>query len=278
MSASTAAWLAAAALGAYVAYGLVMIRLHPAFLYPFAADVAEIEGFARTDVPVAGADPVGVLAGGPPGGPPVLFFMGNAGALGLFEPWLALHADAGRRVVAMEYRGGGGLAGQPSEARLKADALAVHDWLAGQGAPVAVHGFSLGAGLAVHVAARRPLAAAILEAPFSSACRIMARAALLPACLMPVQRWDSAAEAGAVAAPVLVVHGDADEVIPIAEGQRLARAFEVAGGDVVFEAVPAGRHGDLPTIPAYRDAVARFLAAHTPQAGAGRPGPAAQAP
>jgi pimeloyl-ACP methyl ester carboxylesterase len=260
----TLAWGAAALLVAYAAYGLVMVRLHPVFLYPFAADVAQVAGFARVEVPVAGADPVGVLAGGPPDGPPVLFFMGNAGALGLFEPWLALHAAAGRRVVAMEYRGGGGLAGQPSEARLKADALAVHDWLAGQGAPVAVHGFSLGAALAVHVAARRPVAATILEAPFSSACRMMARAALLPACLMPVQRWDSAAEAGALAAPVLVIHGDADEVIPVAEGQRLARAIAVAGGDVVFEAVPAGRHGDLPTIPAYRDAVARFLAALAP--------------
>jgi pimeloyl-ACP methyl ester carboxylesterase len=264
MTMSAAAWLVAAVLGTYAAYGLVMIRLHPAFLYPFAAEEAWVEGFARAEVPVAGADPVGVLVGGPPDGPPVLFFMGNAGALGLFEPWLTLHSHAGRRVVAMEYRGGGGLAGQPSEARLKADALAVHDWVAGQGGPVTVHGFSLGAGLAVHVAARRPVAAAILEAPFSSACRMMARAALLPACLMPVQRWDSAAEAGALAAPVLVIHGDADEVIPIGEGRRLARAVEAAGGDVRFEAVPAGHHGDLPSFPAYRAAVARFLGAQAP--------------
>lgn len=258
-----AVWVMAGLAAAYLGYGALMVRLHPVFLYPFSQEAPRLDGFARVEVPLSAAlpdaAPVAVLAGGPEDGAPVLFLMGNAGALGLFEPWLRLHEDAGRRVVAMTYRGGGGEAGTPSEARLKADALAVHDWLAAQGRPVAVHGFSLGAALAVHVAARRAVAAVVLEAPFASACRMMARAALLPACLLPVQRWDSLADAAAVRAPVLVVHGDADEVIPPAEGRRLFDALAEAGAPARFEAVPGGRHGDLPWSPAYRAAVAGFL-------------------
>lgn len=256
--------LLAVVAGLYLAYGALMVWLHPAFLYPFVQDPPRLAGFVRVEVEVPGAAPASVLVGGPEDGAPLLFFMGNAGAAGLFETWLRLHAAAGRRVVALEYRGGGGLPGRPSEARLKADALAVHDWLAARSGPVAVHGFSLGAGLAMHVAARRPVVAVILEAPFASACRLMARAALLPACRMPVQRWDNLADAAAVRAPVLVVHGTADRVIPLSEGRRLADAVAAAGRPARLAAVPGGHHGDLPAFAAYRDAVAEALAGQAP--------------
>jgi pimeloyl-ACP methyl ester carboxylesterase len=248
----------------YLVYGAVMVAVHPAFLYPFTQEPGRVPGFVRIEVEVPGSAPVAVLEGGPQDGPPLLFFMGNAGALGLFEPWLALHRDAGRRVVAMTYRGGGGEPGRPSEARLKADALAVHDWLRGGGRPVLLHGFSLGAGLALHVGARRQVAAVVLEAPFARACGIMARAAFLPACRLPVQKWDNLAEAGSVTAPVLVVHGAADEVIGVDEGRRLAEALARAGRLAGFEVVPGGRHGDLPFTPGYRLALERFLTAQAP--------------
>ncbi len=247
----------AVALALYAAYGALMVRVHPAFLYPFLQDVPRIAGFARADVPIAGAPPASVLVGGPEGGAPVLFFMGNAGAAGLFEDWLRLHADAGRRVVALEYRGGGGLAGTPSEVRLKADALAVHDWLAArEGAPVLLHGFSLGSGLALHVAARREVAGVVLEAPFSRLCRLMARRALLPACLLPVQRWDSLADVPAVTAPVVILHGEADTLIPIGEAERLAAAFARTGRPAEFVRLPGGGHADLPGFAAYADVIA----------------------
>lgn len=248
----------AVVLSLYLAYGVAMVWMHRAFLYPFFPDPADLPGFERIEVAVPGADPVGVLAGGPIDGLPVLFFMGNAGSLAHFEPWLRLHADAGQRVVAMTYRGGGGEPGWPTEARLKADALAVHDWLAGQGSPVALHGFSLGSGLAMHVAARREVRAVLLEAPFASICRLMTRAARLPACWLPVDRWDSVADAEGVSAPVVILHGDVDEAIPLAEGRRLAETLGSGKHPPAFEPIEGGRHGDLPDFAAYRAAVGRF--------------------
>ena len=65
--------------------------------------------------------------------PVVLYFMGNAGSLAAFEPILARQRLGGAPVVvAMTFRGGGGMDGRPSEAGLKSDALMAHDAAAGR--------------------------------------------------------------------------------------------------------------------------------------------------
>ncbi len=241
----------------YMGYGAILVYAHRAIIYPFFADDHPVEGLTRMTVPGPDGARVSVADGG---GPVVLFFMGNAGNLAYFVPWLDLHARAGRTLVAMEYPGGAGLPGKPTEAGLKASALRVYDWAAETwpGRPILVHGYSLGSGLAMHVAARRNVAALLLEAPYGSVCRIMTRRSWLPACLMPfVDRWQSVADVAAVSAPVLILHGDADRVIPLVDGRRLAEAFPA--GTVRMIVLPGGQHADLPDFPAYREAVAWFL-------------------
>jgi fermentation-respiration switch protein FrsA (DUF1100 family) len=245
--------------GIYLAYAVLMVLVHPQFLYPFGADPFDNPEFRQERVSdrdvamasVQGDDPLAVL-----------YFMGNGGALAYFTNTLDAHQDAGRTLAAMEYPGGGGIAGTPSEVGLKADALAAYDWLAAQhDGPIVVHGFSMGTGLAIHVGASRSVDAIVLDAPYAKMCALMTKASWLPACLMPgVQKWNSAADVPALTAPVLIQHGTADQLIPISNGQRLAAIMQGEGLDVTFHAVENATHNNLAGQAGYAGRIDAFLA------------------
>ncbi len=245
--------------GTYLLYAVVMVFAHPQLIYPFGPDAFDDPAFRQdvvTDRNVAmaiseGSDELAVL-----------FFMGNGGSLSYFTFSLDAHENAGRTIAAMAYPGGGGIPGKPSEARLKADALAAYDWLAMQhDGPIAVHGFSLGTGLAIHVAARRPVAAVLLDAPYVTLCELMTKASFLPACYMPgVQKWRSANDVPQLSAPVLVQHGTADQLIPISNGEKLAALMREQGLPVTFHAVDAATHNNLPGQAGYQERINAFLA------------------
>lgn len=236
-----------------------MVVAHPQFIYPFGDTPFESSAFGRevvTDrnVSLAVHEASGDVA--------VMYFMGNGGALAYFQQSLAAHAVAGRTVVAMEYRGGGGIPGKPSEVALKADALAAYDWLAAEFAgDIVVHGFSMGTGLAQYVAAERDVAAVILDAPFVKMCELMTRQSWLPACYLPlVQRWNSAALVPQLSVPVLIQHGTDDQLIPLSDGGRLVRLMQEAGVDVTFHEVDGATHNNLAVQAGYRTRIDAFLA------------------
>lgn len=247
-----------AMLGLYAIYGAMMIALHTKFIYPF-----QNWPFAGTGYEAVQINPdlqVQVFAG-QTGAPIIVYFMGNAGALEAFRVVLDHHKARGRSVVAMAYRGGGGLPGTASEKVLKQDAMDVMAALPGlvPEGPVIIQGYSLGTGIALHVAARHQVRAVILSAPYDRLCRLMARASYLPACLLPVQRWVSARDAPNVQAPVLAQHGTEDTLIPIAEGEKLAARLP----DHQFLPVEGAGHNDLFSKPGYLAAMDAFIDAHT---------------
>ena len=244
--------------GTYLAYAIAMVLIHPQLLYSFGADPFQNSDFRHDvvsdrNVAMATAQGDAPLA--------VLFFMGNGGALAYFTNTLDAHQDAGRTIAAMEYPGGGGIAGKPSEAGLKADALAAYDWLALQhDGPIAVHGYSMGTGLAIHVGASRSVAAIMLDAPYMRMCELMTAASWLPACYMPgVQKWNSAADVSRLTSPILIQHGTADRLIAIANGQRLAAHMQDAGLDVTFHAVKGATHNNLAGQRGYSARIDAFL-------------------
>lgn len=246
-------------MGTYLLYAAVMVAAHPRIIYPFGPDAFDNPTFRQEvvsdrDVALAIADGDDDLA--------VLFFMGNGGALAYFTFSLDAHQDSNRTVVGMQYPGGGGIPGRPSEAGLKADALAAYDWLADQHAgPIVVHGFSLGTGLAIHVAASRDVEAVLLDAPYTTLCELMTKGSYLPACYLPgVQKWRSADDIPGLSAPVLIQHGTADQLIPISYGERLATMMLDAGLSVTFHAVDGATHNNLPGQPGYQDRINGFLA------------------
>jgi len=244
--------------GLYAIYGVMMIALHTKFIYPFQN--RPFAGTGYEAVQINDALQVQVFAG-QRGAPIIVYFMGNAGALEAFRVVLDHHKARGRNVVAMAYRGGGGLTGTPSEKVLKQDAMDVMAALPNlvPDGPVIIQGYSLGTGIALHVAARHQVRAVVLSAPYDRLCRLMARASYLPACLLPVQRWVSAKDAPNVQAPVLAQHGTADTLIPIAEGEKLAARLP----NHQFRRVEGAGHNDLFSHPNYLTVMDAFIDEHT---------------
>lgn len=167
----------------------------------------------------------------------VLYSHGNGEDLGDIEPVMQEWVARGYSVVAYDYAGYGTSTGSPSERAIRADILRVYDYLTAEKgvAPdrILVYGWSLGGTPSVRLAAEKPVAGLILDSTFTSAPRVWTGIPLFP----PV-RFDNLGRIDDATCPVLVVHGEADRMIPFSHGQQLyARAKEpklwlgVAGAD-----------------------------------------------
>ena len=241
-----------------------MVLYRHDLIYPFRtwADARTVTGLPRaaahTLIADDGTEVAYWQAPALGGKPTILYFKGNAGSLASSGPRLAEFALRGYGILALNYRGAGGMPGRPDQERLIADALALYD--KAEVLPV-VWGTSLGAALAVQVASRRQAAAVILETPFASLCETAQHHyPLIPACLvLPDNRWDSAALIGRITAPLLILHGDADQVVPLTHGQSLYRRAPAPKKMIVY---PGGRHNDLRLHGAGADILA-FLATLT---------------
>jgi uncharacterized protein len=166
----------------------------------------------------------------PPGDgrPVIVYFHGNGGHIGYRAERLRRLAREGYGVLLVEYRGYAGNPGSPCEAGLYADAEAALDFLAGERIPASalvLWGESLGSGVAVHLAARKAVAGVILEAPFIS---VVAAAQhhyrFLPAFMLVRDRFDSLSCIGRIRAPLLVLHGERDMIVPVRHGRALLAA------------------------------------------------------
>lgn len=175
--------------------------------------------------------------------PVVLYLHGNAGEIADRPKRWAFLRDQGLGVAYLSYRGFGGSGGTITEAGLHMDADAAHDWLVAQGiAPsdIMVVGESLGSGVAVRLAAERPVGGLLLEAPYSSTADVAARRyPWLPVRLLMLDQYRSIDRIGQVRAPILIQHGTADSTIPFDLGRRL---FDLAPEPKTFRTIPGGTH------------------------------------
>jgi fermentation-respiration switch protein FrsA (DUF1100 family) len=180
-----------------------------------------------------------------PGQPTLLYFHGNGGALETRAERIRAYLDLGRGVYMMSYRGYSGSSGSPSEAANVADALLAYDDLAGMGvAPqdIIIYGESLGTGVGVQVARVKKIAGIVLDSPFTS---IVDRAAQLypwlPARVLLRDRYDSLSVIGEIHAPLLVIHGDADDIVPVEMGRHI---FERANEPKEIKVLRGAGHVD----------------------------------
>lgn len=177
--------------------------------------------------------------------PVVIYFHGNGGALNLRARRFAALASQGIGVVGVSYRGYGGSTGSPSEAGLIADGVAAYEFAAKLYSParVALWGESLGTGVAVAIAAESPVAKLILETPFTSAAEVGASVYFfLPVRMLMKDQFRSDLRIQNVRAPVLILHGERDSVVPIHLSERL---FGMIAGEKKFMRFPGGEHYDL---------------------------------
>jgi fermentation-respiration switch protein FrsA (DUF1100 family) len=178
----------------------------------------------------------------PPRGdkPVFLYFHGNGASLRWrVDRFRALTTD-GSGLVALSYRGYGGSSGRPTEAGLVNDALAAYAFACAryQPARIVLWGESLGSGVAVALAAEYPVGHVILEAPFTSAADVGAgHYWFVPVRLLMKDQFRSDLRIGKVTAPVLVLHGDRDYVVPIALGERLYALIDAPKRFVRFPGV-----------------------------------------
>lgn len=160
-----------------------------------------------------------------PGKPTVLFFHGNAGSVADRADRLRATLSQGFGAAFLSYRGFGRSTAAITEPGLIADADAAYAWLRAQGiAPgqIMFVGESLGTGVAVQIAARHPVGAVALATPYTSTADVAAAVyPWLPVRLLMRDQFRSDLFIGQITAPILIQHGDADQVVPYRFGQAL---------------------------------------------------------
>lgn len=196
-----------------------------------------------------------------PGAAVVVKFHGNASSIADSAALLLPLLKHGQGALLAEYRGYGGNPGRPTETGLIADGRALLRWLAEQGVGpgrIVLYGRSLGSGVAVRLAADTGVAGLVLESPFSSVVDVAgAHYPFLPVRWLIHDRWDSTAVIGRVRAPLLIVHGERDRVVPIRFGRKL---FAAAREPKLFAAIPGAGHNDVLADPKAAAGVRAFLA------------------
>lgn len=186
----------------------------------------------------------------------LLYFGGNAQDLSLGLDTVAAFAP-GHTVYLVAYRGFGLSSGEPTEAALAADAIALFDHVATRHASVDVYGRSLGSGVAMHVAAARPVRRLALVTPFDSVASVgQALYPMAPIDWLLEDRFDSVSRAPLLAMPTLVIIAGRDEVIPPPHSETLVAAFP-APPEVLR--LPEARHADVQAFPDYGDTLRRFF-------------------
>jgi len=193
------------------------------------------------------------------GRPVVLYFQGNGGALRLRAARFRALTEDGMGLIALSYRGYGGSSGSPTEAGLLADARAAYEFARERYAAdrIVLWGESLGSGVAVALAAEKPVAKVVLESPFTSAADVAASVyPFVPVRQLMKDQFRSDERIAKVSAPVLVMHGVRDNVVPFALGEKL---YSLAPGPKRFVRFDGGGHEGLDSLGAL-EAAKKFIA------------------
>ncbi|AFY94512.1 alpha/beta hydrolase [Chamaesiphon minutus] len=153
----------------------------------------------------------------------LLYIHGNAEDLGDIRSQLERLHSWGFSVFAYDYRGYGTSSGKPSESNAYEDADAAYTYLTGQieipASQIIIYGRSVGGGSATELAANNTVGGLILESTFTSAFRVV-----VPFPLLPFDKFTNLDKISKVRCPVLVMHGQSDEIIPFDHGRSLYKA------------------------------------------------------
>ncbi|MBE9028426.1 alpha/beta hydrolase [filamentous cyanobacterium LEGE 11480] len=188
----------------------------------------------------------------------ILYSHGNAETLGSIYPHLLKLKDLGFNVIAYDYRGYGLSQGTPSETNAYQDIEATYKYATEQlqipSRRIILFGRSIGGGPSTYLASQKPIAGLILESTFTSIFRVV-----IPFPLLPFDKFPNRDRIAQVKAPVLIIHGNRDEIIPFEHGKIL---FQAASNPKQFQAIPNAGHNDVSDIGGiiYSQAIKDFVA------------------
>jgi fermentation-respiration switch protein FrsA (DUF1100 family) len=257
-------WLLIVAVAGYIVVVALMYLFQRSLMYfpdttrtpPAAAGLPQAQ-----EIQLTAADGTRLIAwfvAPAPGRPLVLYFHGNAGALNLRAERFGKLVAPGNGLLAVSWRGYGGSGGSPSEVGLIADARVAYDDAVARvpADRIVVFGESLGTAVAVALAAQHKVAGVILDAPFTAAADVAASIyRFVPVRWLMTDQFNSAARIGKVEAPLLVLHGERDTIVPIAFGEKL---FALAREPKRMVRFPDGGHVNLDSHGAMPE-ILRFL-------------------
>ena len=194
-----------------------------------------------------------------------VWFHGNGGNIShRLEDLLLLRQHLGVNIFLFDYRGYGLSEGDVSEEGTYRDAQGALDYAFSREDvnldKIVYFGRSLGSAVAIWLATQHPPAGLILESPFASV-RAMARVAFhnLPIHLLLPNKYDSLSRIRHVSCPLLILHGDRDETVPISQGRKL---YEKANGPKGFYVIKGAAHNDTYIVGGdpYFNALGQFIA------------------
>jgi pimeloyl-ACP methyl ester carboxylesterase len=188
----------------------------------------------------------------------LVYFGGNGEDVSHSLPQLT-QAFPDRAIYLMHYRGYGGSTGTPAEAALHQDALALFDKVHAAHPDILVMGRSLGSGVAVRLASRRPASRLVLVTPYDSIEGIAARRyPIFPVRWLLQDKFDSGQHVPRLSMPTFILLAERDEVIPRASSELLHGRF--AKGAAHLKVIPGTGHNTISESPVYLDALGRVEA------------------
>ncbi|MFQ5625260.1 MAG: alpha/beta hydrolase, partial [Methyloligellaceae bacterium] len=221
-------------------------RLFMYFPDPTRVSPAEagLSGVAEVELPSgAGETLIAWHAKAKPGRPTILYFHGNAGNAATRAEKIETMRSRGAGVFYLNNPGYGGSSGRPSESANVAGAIAAYEHLRGLGVEardIILYGESLGSGQATQLAGQAQVRAVVLEAPLTSTVDVGKRTYFfLPLGWLLSDQYRNTEHVAKVKAPVLVLHGEQDAVIPVAMGKRV---YAAASEPKKLELIPGGAH------------------------------------
>ena len=249
-------WLFGLSVALYLAGAVVLTLFQRSFIY-WPASVVQRSDAIRSFSLESDDAQLQIWQINPGQGQAIIYFGGNCEKVALkAECWQTLFPN--HTIYLNEYRGYGESTGKPKQTQLYQDALNLYDALAPKHQSVNVIGRSLGAAMAIYLAAHRKLGRLVLVTPFDSMLHLMQRMYwILPVGLMLKERYPSVDFAAKVTVPTLVVIADKDRVVPPRHAWQL---FEALPNDLRQSVVLEGHgHNHFHTEPVYEQAPLQFF-------------------
>lgn len=187
-----------------------------------------------------------------PNKPTMIFLHGNAGHIGYRMPWIRDFINSGFGVLLFDYRGYGGNKGSPTERGLYLDGEAAMQYLLNlkiKNNDIILYGESLGTAVATHLAIHHQVLAIILQSPFTSISKL----AQIHYPWLPIKPWDqynSLENIKKIHAPILFIHGESDNLVPISEGKLM---YESANQPKYILVLKNKNHNDLWSLSLYNE-------------------------